>query len=219
MKKTGLIRTAIFLLTLAAHPVLHAQTVSKISAAGDSLKNFYLSMNVENLWIAGSHVNWQTGEADKPDATSGNHTHCSAFVAAACKRLNMYVLRPPDHKQILLANAQYDWLEEPDATAAGWKPVNGNNVFEVVQTLANTGTVVIAICKNEDEKKPGHAALVMPAETNRRTLNDDGPFVIMAGTHNHNRLSLKAGFKSHLIDWPASNVKFYYNTKAPQWPG
>ena len=70
-----------------------------------------------------------------------------------------------------------------------------------------------------DLQETGHAALVMPAETNRRTLNDDGPFVIMAGTHNHNRLSLKAGFKSHLIDWPASNVKFYYNTKAPQWPG
>lgn len=219
MRKRFIQNIFLLLTALIAAPALSAQRDIKLTDQGEALKAFYISLNVENLWIAGSHVNWQTGEADKPDATSGNHTHCSAFVAAACKRLNMYVLRPPDHKQILLANAQYDWLEEPDATAAGWKPVTGNNVFEMAQTLANTGNVVIAICKNPDEKKPGHAALVMPAETNRRTLNDDGPFVIMAGTHNHNKLSLKAGFKSHLIDWPASNIKFYYNTKAPQWPG
>lgn len=208
-----------FTLLVLAYSYMDAQRSTKIAPAGDSLKAFYLSLNVENLWIAGSHVNWETGVADKPDAKSGTHTHCSAFVASVCKRLNIYVLRPPEHKQILLANAQYEWLSSADAVADGWKPVTGDNVFETAQTLANNGTVVIAICKNPEEKKPGHAALVMPAEISKRMLSEEGPVVIQAGTHNHNKVSLKAGFKSHLIDWPTTNVLFYYNSRAPQWPG
>lgn len=71
------------------------QRYLKITQKGDSLRVFYLSLNVENGWIAGFHVNWETGVADKPDAKSGNHTHCSAFVAAACKRLGLYILDRP----------------------------------------------------------------------------------------------------------------------------
>jgi hypothetical protein len=211
-------KLSIFVAVMVASTVATAQRSVGITPRGDSLKAFYLSLNVENLWIAGNHVKWETGEADHPDATSGNHTHCSAFVAAACKKLNLYVLRPPEHKQVLLANAQYDWLSGPDALADGWKPVT-DNIFETAQTLANNGSVVIAVCKNPDEKKPGHAALVLPAEITKRELAQDGPFVIMAGTHNHNKLPLKAGFKSHLIDWPATNIRFYYNEKPAQWPG
>ena len=86
---------------------------------GQQLQQFYLSMDVENRWIAGSHVNWETGEYDKPDATSGNHTHCSAFVSACCKKMGIYILRPPDHGQKLLANAQYEWLSSPEAKSKG----------------------------------------------------------------------------------------------------
>ena len=187
----------------------------KIEANGNRLKIFYLGLNVENLWIAGSHINWETGVADKPDATSGNHTHCSAFVAAACKRLNIYILRPPEHKQLLLANAQYEWLASGEAANSGWKPVTGNNVYEAAQVLANKGMLVIAVCKNPDESKPGHAALVMPTEITKEKLSEEGPVVIMAGTHNHNMISLKKGFKSHLANWPETSVQFYYNTSAP----
>ncbi len=208
-----------FALLMEVSCMVNAQREIKISEKGDSLKTFYLSLNVENLWIAGNHVKWDTGEADHPDATSGNHTHCSAFVAAACKKLNLYVLRPPEHKQILLANAQYDWFTGTDAAADGWKPVTGNNVFAIAQTLANNGVVVMVMCKNPDDSKPGHAALVMPAEITMNKLAEDGPFVIQAGTHNHNKISLRAGFKSHLIDWPASNILFYYNTRPLQLPG
>jgi len=207
------------IILFAAFGRVSGQRTIAMNAAGDSLKAFYLSLDVENRWIAGNHVKWQTGEADKPDATSGNHTHCSAFVAAACKKLNLYVLRPPEHKQVLLANAQYDWLSGADASSDGWKPVEGKNVFEAAQVFANNGSVVIAVCKNPDDSKPGHAALVMPAEITRPELERDGPFVIMAGTHNHNKLSLRAGFKSHLAgDWPATNIAFYYNTQALHWP-
>ena len=191
-------------------------TLLTVNANGNQLRTFYLGLNVENLWIAGSHINWETGVADKPDATSGTHTHCSAFVAAACKRLNVYILRPPEHKQLLLANAQYEWLALDAAANNGWKLVTGNNVYETAQVLANKGMMVIAICKNPDDSKPGHAALVMPNEITKEKLLEEGPVVIMAGTHNHNMISLKKGFKSHLTNWPESNVKFYYNTNTIQ---
>jgi hypothetical protein len=190
----------------------NAQRVITVNQKGNSLKSFYLSLNVENGWLAGQHVNWETGVADHPDATTGNHTHCSAFVAAACKRMNIYILRPPEHKQILLANAQYEWLSTAAAAAAGWKPVSSSNHYEAAQQLANNGIPVIAICKNFDEKKPGHAALVMPAEISTNELQENGPAVIMAGTHNHVIISLKKGFHSHLAEWPEQAVSFYYHT-------
>jgi hypothetical protein len=205
----------LLLVFIMAFISFHAQPVISIDRKGEALRDFYLSLNVENLWIAGNHVNWQTGEADKPDASSGNHTHCSAFAAAACKRLNIYILRPPDHKQVLLANAQYDWLGGSAAMADGWKLITGNNVYETAQRFSNNGYVVVAICKNPDESKPGHTALVMPDERSERKLADDGPVVIMAGTHNHNKISLKAGFISHLSAWPEQTVSFYYNSNLP----
>ncbi len=203
----------IFFLFLTSANLTSAQAVASKNK-GEALKAFYLSMDVENLWLSGTHVNWQTGEADKPDATAGVHTHCSAFVAAACKRLDIYILRPPDHKQILLANAQYEWLGSQEATEKGWKPVTpGEKLYEQAQALANNGYIVVAICKNADEKKPGHAALVMPDDADRRTLTEKGPTLIMAGTHNHNKVSLKGGFKSHLTGWPENEVAFFYNVK------
>ena len=189
-----------------------------IETNGNKLKTFYLALNVENLWIAGNHVNWQTGEADKPEATAGIHTHCSAFVAAACKKLDIYILRPPEHKQELLSNAQFDWMASPQAVNEGWKKIDGNNIYGEAQSMANRGIVVIAICKNSDNTKPGHVALVMPGEVTNEKLGNDGPNLIMAGTHNFNKISLKAGFKSHLTGWPENIIQFYYNNKIPQFP-
>ena len=84
----------------------YGQDSLKITNCGKQLKSFYLSMDVLHKWQAGQHINWQTGEPDDPDAVSGIRTHCSAFVAAACERRGIYLLRPPEHRQELLANAQ-----------------------------------------------------------------------------------------------------------------
>jgi len=127
--------------------------------------------------------------------------------------LDIYLLRPPAHKQILLANAQYDWLQGNDALAAGWMAISGNNIYAAAQTLANSGKVVLAICKNPDTAKPGHVALVMPADISNERLNENGPLLIMAGSHNHNKVTLKAGFRSHLDGWPENTVRFYVNSK------
>jgi hypothetical protein len=183
----------------------------KVSGKGKALEHFYLGMNVENLWMAGSHVDWETGVADKPDARAGNHTHCSAFNAAGCERLGIYILRPPQHGQLLLANAQYDWLQSAEGHNNGWASLQSNNrtsLYMQVQQMANDGNVIVAVIKNPDQSKPGHAALIMPKAIEVGKIQESGPMVIMAGKHNFNYISLKNGFKSHLTNWPEQDIQF-----------
>ncbi len=179
---------------------------------GRALKEFYLSLHVEDLWLSGQHVNWQTGEPDDPSAEQDIHTHCSAFVAAACAKRNVYILRPPDHSIQLLANAQYDWLQSNEAKKMGWVKIESEEVYEKSQVLANKGYFVVATCKNKDPKLPGHIALVRPAEITTDQLAESGPMLISVGTHNFNYISLKSAFGSHLSGWPEKEISFYYNT-------
>src|SRR5262245_51559939 len=80
-----------------------------ISTAGERLLERLDAMEVTKYWLP--HVklgdNWQTGETNGKTSTG---THCSAFVAAFCYRESIYILRPPEHGQKLLANAQNAWL-------------------------------------------------------------------------------------------------------------
>jgi hypothetical protein len=192
----------------------YAQQLTVPDERGEKLRQFYLDMDVEHLWLAGQHINWETGVADSPDATHNVKTHCSAFVAATCKRLNIYVLRPPDHAQGLLANAQYDWLKTPEAAGKGWKAINEKDKYWTAQNYANTGYVVIAVCKNPDKHKPGHAALVMPAKLTLSELSETGPKLIQAGSKNYNCVSLKEGFKHHITQWPENEIALYVYSKS-----
>jgi hypothetical protein len=72
-------------------------------------------------------VNWETGEPDRDGAYEGpnKHTHCSAFAAAAAKHMGVYLLRPPEHGQQLLANAQAGWLASGEAQSRGWEEISG----------------------------------------------------------------------------------------------
>jgi hypothetical protein len=99
----------------------------RIAPAGHRLAEMLDSMNVESLWLAHEHVNWETGEADRGGNYEGpgKHTHCSAFAAAAAKKMGIYILRPPDHGQVLLANAQAEWLHSQEAVDQGWRKVGG----------------------------------------------------------------------------------------------
>lgn len=201
----------LFLFFITSGFALQAQGVIPETEKGKALKDFYLGLDVEHLWLSGQHVNWETGRPDNPDAEQDIHTHCSAFVAAACKRLNIYILRPPEHSMQLLANAQYDWLASPQAQAAGWKPLLEENTYEKAQELANRGYVVVAAFKNKDPRLPGHIALVRPAEISPDQVKGSGPMLIMASTHNFNYISLRAGFKSHITEWPDQAIHFYYH--------
>jgi hypothetical protein len=203
-----------FLLFLSVISYLPGSSQQKLpeNKDGHALKEFYLSLHVEDLWLSGQHVNWQTGAPDDPSAEQDIHTHCSAFVAAACAKKNVYILRPPDHSIQSLANAQYDWLQSDEARKMGWIRLESAGAYEKSQVLANKGYIVVATCKNKNPKLPGHIALVRPAEITTDQLTESGPMLISAGTHNFNYISLKSAFGSHISGWPENEVLFYYNS-------
>jgi hypothetical protein len=201
-------------LLLVSHAIL-AQDPAPIDDAGHKLQQFYLNLHVEQLWISGHHINWQTGQPDDPESTEGIKTHCSAFVASACMQLNVYILRPPDHGQVLLADAQFAWLGSADARDKGWQLLSGSDEYDIytkAQSYANKGYVVAAAWNNPSAHEPGHIALVMPKDISQATIQDSGPVVIMASTNNYNFISLKNGFRRHITSWPAREILFYYNT-------
>ncbi len=149
-----------------------SQSTTQITNEGNKLKQFYLNEHVERLWLSGQHVNWETGEPDNPNATKGNKTHCSAFAASVCKQKGVYIIHP--QSKTSLANAQYDWLSSNEAYNKGWKQITAN-VFETAQQYANAGKIVVAVYKNPDVSKPGHIALIMPAEKTVGDLNKRRP--------------------------------------------
>ncbi len=178
-----------------------------ISPAGHRLLELLESTNVEALWLAHEHVNWETGEPDK-DADyegPGKATHCSAFAAAVGKRVGVYMLRPPEHGQILLANAQAAWFHSAAGQQNGWHEVK---TAKEAQTLANQGSLVTIVYENPDAHKPGHIVIVRPAERSERLLDENGPEVIQAGERNYLKTSAKVGFLHHPGAWP-DGVHYY----------
>jgi hypothetical protein len=205
----------IVILFLAALSLCNAQDTLRVDSAGIKLKNFYTGLNVENLWIAGHHINWETGLPNDSGAKEGVRTHCSAFAAAACERLNIYILHPPQHGQVLLANAQFEWLKAGEAYRDGWRQISDTNeyvIYSRAQEYANKGYVVVAVVQNPDEHKPGHIAFILPGDITQEKLKEEGPGVIMASAHNYNYIPLKRGFKSHITGWPEKSILFYYNS-------
>lgn len=178
-----------------------------ISARGRRLEAVLDGMNVESLWLANEHVNWETGQPDKgPDYDGpGRSTHCSAFAAAVSKKLGVYMLRPPDHGQVLLANAQTEWFRTEKGRQAGWRAVGS---AEQAQTLANEGSLVVIVYESPDQHKPGHIAVVRPALRSKRLLDENGALITQAGQKNYASTSTKVGFSHHPGAWP-QNVEYY----------
>ncbi len=173
-----------------------AQAVSKVLDA----------MGVESNWIAGEHVYWDTGlPTGVPETSPGKHTHCSAFVAAAAKNLGVYILRPPEHGQKLLANAQNEWLAEEGA-ARGW--VRLANVDEA-QAAANRGLLVVASYHNHHDDRPGHIAILRPGNKTAEQMAAEGPDVIQAGAVNKTSLSIRDGFAGHPAAWRDHEIVYY----------
>jgi hypothetical protein len=190
----------------------HQPCCGEITAAGQQLTTVLDGMNVESLWIADQHVNWETGQPDRGGDYEGpgKHTHCSAFAAAAAKQLGVYLLRPPEHGQLLLANAQAKWLTSDKGMSEGWRAVAG---AEPAQRQANRGNLVVVIFANPDLHEPGHIAIVRPSEKSKSALERNGPDIIQAGTHNHARTVVRIGFSSHPGAWP-DGVRYYVHPLA-----
>jgi hypothetical protein len=164
------------------------------------------AMGVENKWIAGERVYWESGlPTGVPESSPGKHTHCSAFVAAAAKKLGVYILRPPEHGQKLLANAQIDWLTE-GGPAQGWHKLAD---ARAAQAAANRGMLVVASYRNHHDDRPGHIAIVRPGTKTPEQIAAEGPDVTQAGAVNATSISIKSGFAGHPAAWRDNEIVYY----------
>jgi hypothetical protein len=184
LRRNVLNRRSILVVLASLPAAAHAESscCGPITVDGERLRWFLDGTGVDHLWLAGFRVNWQTGTAVEAwPAGTGSHTHCSAFAASMAMRLGIYLLRPPQHRQNLLANAQMGWLRGPEAAADGWHTLP--DAF-TAQTEANRGRLVTAVFENPNPNKPGHIAIIRPGRITASALAADGPIVTQAGSHN-----------------------------------
>ena len=212
MGRTAGVRFPIMMLCVALGAVGAARAAEPsccgpVTDQGRRLLAVLDGMNVETLWLAHEHINWETGQPDKGEDYTGpgRSTHCSAFAAAVGKQLGVYMLRPPEHGQILLANAQAEWFRSADGKQKGWQPARDAHE---AQSLANRGTLVVVVFESPDPKRPGHIAIVRPAHRPARLLEENGPEITQAGQKNYIKTSTKVGFQAHAGAWPGG-VRYY----------
>jgi hypothetical protein len=180
------------------------------------MTEFLDGIPVETRWVAGHHITWTTGQQDRADGVAPETaSHCSAFVAAVALALDLYVLRPPNAKQELLTNRQYDWLSGstafpgPTAQASNWQSLGlsgGAGVLAQAVALANAGQLVLAAFASADRHKPGHICIVRPQDGSE----DSGspPAVMSAGDRNYSTTDMKTAFKEHEGAWPSAVALF-----------
>jgi hypothetical protein len=190
---------------LAVLTVSGPARAADVTPEGKKLGAFFDAMNVEELWLPHQIVDWKTGEKLRDPKDSQPHTHCSAFAAAACKRKDVYLLRPPEHSATFLANAQFDWLHE-HGRENGWAPVATG---VEAQGLANKGHLVVAAYKEKDPKKHGHIALVRPSTKDETKIRDEGPQIIQAGLLNATSATLKDGFRNHPGAFTRNEIRYF----------
>jgi hypothetical protein len=201
--------------------------IGPTSDGGDRLRVFLDGTHVETRWIADYHVIWQTGQRNgPPEGDPAHHTHCSAYVAAAALYLDIYILRPPNHKQLRLANAQVTWLggggsdPGPTAAASGWSALGasgGDGVLDAAVTAANLGKLVVAGYFQPPTQQSdgttvqlaGHIVVVRPQDS---FPFDEGPQVVTAGVKNFKSASMRYAFGDHPLAWPNNIQLFVHNT-------
>jgi hypothetical protein len=186
---------ALFALPLAAQDPA-APCCGAITPAGEQLNQALSDSGVDQLWLPGTHVDWQTGAPDRDGPGGpGSESHCSAFVAAFAQKLGVYILRPPEHGQVLLANAQRAWLSAPNS---GWTPLPN---AAAAQAAANQGQLVVASFAAADPHRPGHIVFVRAGDESAAALQANGPPVTSAGMENYEETTLATAFRHHPGAW------------------
>jgi len=140
---------------------------------------------------------------------------------------HLYILRPPNHPQLRLANAQVDWLggvgteSGPTASESGWTPLgaSGDNVvLDAAITAANAGKLVIARYFQPPTEQPdgtqtqgaGHICVVRPQDS---FPSDEGPQVATPGVQNFKSASMMFAFGDHPLAWP-DNIQLFVDDTA-----
>jgi hypothetical protein len=190
----------------------HQGCCGVITPAGNRLAEAIDAMHVEQLWQAKEHIDWETGLPDRPATYDGpgKSTHCSAFAAALGERLGVYLLRPPQHGQILLASAQAEWFHQKDGIDKGWKPLGGANPAQTAQELANQGMLVVIVYESPNPHTPGHIVIVRPSNKSAEALAREGPQIAQAGARNDSSYPAALAFVHHPGAWP-DGVHFYWH--------
>jgi len=191
----------------------HEACCGAITPEGYRLADVIDAMHVEQLWQAKEHINWETGQPDRPANYEGpgKATHCSAFAAALGERLHVYMLRPPQHSQILLASAQAEWFHEKDGVEKGWQPLNAQGREQRAQELANQGSLVVIVYESPNPHTPGHIVIVRPSEKSPEDFRKEGPQVAEAGTNNYSSFIAARSFTHHPGAWP-DGVRYYWHS-------
>lgn len=201
--------------------------IEPIGDGGDRLRVFLDGTHVETRWIADYHVIWQTGQRNgPPEGDPAHHTHCSAYVAAVALYLDLYILRPPNHAQVQLANAQVKWLDGgagepgPTAAAAGWTALGSSGddgALEAAVSAANLGKLVVAGYQQPPTEQAdgtttqgaGHICIVRPQQSYPA---DEGPQVATAGVQNFKSAAMRFAFGDHPLAWPNNIQLFVHDT-------
>ena len=176
-------------------------TTDSITANAQKLSKLLDSVHLDKLWLKGYNVDWLTGIS----VSKGGATHCSAFAASFADKLGVYFLRPPQHSQTLLANAQCIWLASDSAKGLGWTKVA--TALEA-QNLANKGTLVVVGYQSPSVNSSGHMAVIRPYIKTLTLMQQEGPQEAQSGDINSNSIAVKNGFSSHPLAWP--NGVIYY---------
>lgn len=191
--------------TPAAAPALSpTYPVTSQPSTAQTLARTLDGMQVQTHWLKGVGVDWQTGEANFKSVPLDD-THCSAFVAAVSLKLGVDLLRPPEHKTTLLANAQNEWLNARGAEF-GWERLTDGIQ---AQSMANQGYFVIASYRNPNPTKHGHIAVVRPSDKSISQILEEGPQIIQAGIHNFNSASVKQGFAAHPYAFSRNRIQYF----------
>ncbi|BBO33437.1 hypothetical protein PLANPX_3049 [Lacipirellula parvula] len=176
-----------------------------VTPAGRSLTAALDQLDVQHRWLRSDlRISWRSGEPiagplkNRQAPLTAAETHCSAFAAAVASHLGVYLLRPPEHSHVLLADAQFDWLSSLSGRQAGWKSVKGPLD---AQERANSGMLVVAVVKNSDAGLPGHIAVVRPNDKRVICITRCGPQILQAGFTNYRSAHLILGFERHSGAW------------------
>ncbi|MCW3124273.1 MAG: hypothetical protein JWQ38_3765 [Flavipsychrobacter sp.] len=187
-----------------------AQTLV-VDSNGEKLRQFYLSLDVSHLWLKGHDIDWETG---LPNGGFANKTYCTKFVAATCKRLNIYTQRPSGPGHSFSANTLYDWMSTKEAQKKGWVRIEAGSLismYSAAQQYANGGKVVVVLYKDKSGNTPGHSALVRPAIIGYDDLVNVGPVLMQAGNINSDSVRLTKTFGKAVKNFPDENILFYFN--------